>query len=137
MTGTAGLILHVDDERLVRESMLVLLRADGYGVRSAASGTEALQFASEGLQPDVLIVDFNLGPQMNGVEVAKQIRKVLNYAPPVIILTGDVSHAKFHRMTEVVVWLTQKPLNPQLLLVTLPSLVQLSRATRNLLSRMD
>jgi DNA-binding response OmpR family regulator len=74
---------------------------------------------------------------MNGVEVAKQIRKVLNYAPPVIILTGDVSHAKFHRMTEVVVWLTQKPLNPQLLLVTLPSLVQLSRATRNLLPRMD
>jgi hypothetical protein len=48
-----------------------------------------------------------------------------------------VSHAKFHRMTEVVVWLTQKPLNPQLLLVTLPSLVQLSRATRNLLPRMD
>jgi hypothetical protein len=51
------------------------------------------------------------------------------------MLTGDVSHAKFPRIVEVVVWLTRKPLNPKLLLVTLPSLVQLSRATRNLLSR--
>ena len=53
--GTAGLILHVDDERSVRTSMSILLHADGYGVDSAASGAEALQLVSGGLRPDVLI----------------------------------------------------------------------------------
>jgi CheY-like chemotaxis protein len=133
--GTAGLILHVDDERSVRESLSMLLRADDYVVSSAASGTEALQLASGGLHPDVLIVDFNLGPQMNGAEVAEQIRRILSYAPPIIMLTGDVSSAKFPRITEVIVWLTCKPLNPQLLLAVLPSLIHLSRTTRKLLTR--
>ena len=130
--GIAGLILHVDDERSVRESLSMLLRTDDYRVSSAASGTEALQLASGGLNPVVLILDFNLGQQMNGAEVAEQIRKILSYAPPIIMLTGDVSNAKFPRITEVVVWLTRKPLNPQLLLVALPSLVQISRAVRKL-----
>jgi len=131
--GTAGLILHVDDERSARESLSMLLRADGYAVSSAASGAEALQLASGGLHPDVLILDFNLDQQMNGAEVAEEIRRILDYAPPIIILTGDVNNAEFPCTTEVPVWLARKPLNPQLLLAALPSLVQLSRATRNLL----
>lgn len=133
--GSAGLILHVDDEPSIRASMSILLSTDGYGVSGAASGAEALQIAREGLHPDVLIVDYNLGQQINGADIAEQIRTVLSYAPPIIMLTGDVSHAKFPRIVEVVVWLARKPLNPQLLLVTLPSLVQLSRATRNFFSR--
>jgi len=133
--GTAGLIMHVDDEQSIRASMSILLTTEGYRVSSAASGAEALQLVSGGIHPDVLIVDFNLGPQINGAEIAEEIRRVLSYAPPIIILTGDVRHAKFPRIAEVVVWLTCKPLNPRLLLITLPSLVQLSRATRNLLSR--
>ncbi len=131
--GAPGVILHVDDEQAVRASMALLLRTDGYGISSAASGTEALQFASDGLHPDVLIMDFNLGAHVNGAVVAEQIRQILCYTPPIIMLTGDVSRAKFPRIAEVIVWLTRKPLNPQLLLVSLPLLVQLSRATRNLL----
>jgi|SRR5208282_4033943 len=132
---SAGLILHVDDEQSVRASMSILLHADGYGISSAASAIEALQLASGGFHPDVLIMDFNLGRKMNGAEVAEQIRQVLRYTPPIIILTGDVSQAKFPRIADVVVWLTCKPLNPQLLLAALPSLVQLSRATRKLVRR--
>jgi response regulator RpfG family c-di-GMP phosphodiesterase len=45
------LILHVDDEPLVRKSMLILLSADGYEVSSAASGTEALKLASGAFIP--------------------------------------------------------------------------------------
>jgi len=130
--GTAGLILHVDDDRTVRESLSMLLRASDYGISSAASGTEALQLANGGLHPDVLIVDFNLRQQPNGAEVAEQIRRVLSYSPPIIMLTGDVSSAQFPRVNEVTVWLTRKPLNPRLLLARLPCLVQLSRTTRAL-----
>jgi CheY-like chemotaxis protein len=92
--GSAGLILHVDDEQSIRASMSILLSTDGYEVSSAASGAEALQFARGGLHPDVLILDFNLGQQINGAEIAEQIRRVLSYAPPIIMLTGDVSHTQ-------------------------------------------
>ena len=134
--GGAGLILHVDDEQSVRASMAILLRTDGYEVSSAAGGTEALQLASDGFHPDVLIVDFNLGNrQMNGTVIAQEMRRILHYATPIIMLTGDVNGAQLPRMVEVVFWLACKPLNPQLLLTALPSLVQLSRATRKLLAQ--
>ncbi len=131
--GATGVILHVDVEHAVRASMALLLRAAGYQVRSAATGSEAFRLASDGVRPDVLIVDFNLGPRKNGALVAERVQKLLHYAPPIIMLTGDVSIATVPRMTNVFFWLTGKPLNPQLLLAALPSLVQLSRATRAML----
>jgi histidine kinase len=126
-----GLILHVEDELPVREGLALLLRVDGYEVHGAATGPEALQLAREGLHPDVLIVDFNLGEDLNGAEVAEQIRGILGYTPPVIMLTGDLSNAEFPCVTDAPVWLIRKPANPQLLLAALPGLVQVSRATRD------
>jgi CheY-like chemotaxis protein len=128
-----GLILHIDDEQSIRASMAMLLGTDGYSVRSASSGAEALQFTREGLNPDVIITDFNLGQQITGAEIAEEIRNVLSYAPPIIMLTGDASYARFPRIADMIFWLTHKPVNAQLLLVTLQNLVQLSRATRNVL----
>jgi len=129
-----GLILHVDDDRSVRDSMSMLLRTEGYDVRSAASGSEALQVVSGGFRPDVLIMDFNLEPQMNGAEATLRIGEILKYAPPTIILTGNMSGTRMPCVVEAVVWMTCKPLNPQLLLATLPGLVQISRATRTLVA---
>lgn len=129
-TFASGMILHVDDEPSVRSSLAALLRTDGYDVHGAASGPEALLLASQGLKPDILIVDFNLDQDMNGAEVAEQIRRVLHYTPPIIMLTGDLNNAEFPAITEVPVWLTRKPLDPQVLLAALPGLVELSRATR-------
>jgi two-component system CheB/CheR fusion protein len=134
-TNTPGVILHVDDEPSVRNTLALLLGTPGEEVHGAASGPEALHLASKGLQPDVLIVDFNLDQDMNGAEVAEQIRRVLHYTPPIIMLTGDLTNAEFPTITEVPVWLTRKPTNPQLLLAALPGLIGLSRATRPLLRR--
>ena len=134
-TITSGLIFHVDDEPSVRSSLATLLRTDGYDVHGATSGSEALRMVSEGMEPDILIVDFNLDQNMNGAEVAEQIRKVLHYTPPVIMLTGDLNNAEFPAITEVPVWLMRKPMNPHLLLAALPGLVALSRATRAISTR--
>ena len=81
MDAISGVILHVDDDQSVRESLAVLLQSDGYVVSSAASGTEAIQLASDGLRPDVLIMDFDLGQRMNGAEAAEQIHDLLRLLP--------------------------------------------------------
>ncbi|MGA2564413.1 MAG: response regulator [Steroidobacteraceae bacterium] len=132
---SAPQILHVDDEKSVRDALAMLLRAHGYVVTSAASGPEALELAREGSKPDVLIVDFGLDDEMNGAEVAEKIRQMLRYTPPVVLLTGDLSNAEVPCVTDVPVWLMRKPANPDILLTALPALVQLSHAMRELMAR--
>jgi len=127
-----GSILHVDDDRSVRETLSMLLSGDGYGVSSAANGAQALQLAGQGLQPDVLIVDFRLDGELNGTQVVQQLRRILGHTPPIIMLTGDPASAELPWIADAVIWLARKPLNPRLLLAALPSLIQLSRATRGI-----
>jgi two-component system response regulator GlrR len=130
--SAASIILHLDDNQSVSDSMAILLRSDGYQVSSAHSGSEALQAVMDGLHPDVLMMDFNLGRGGNGASITQELQHLLHYTPPVIMLTGNPISAKYARLPDTLVWLTGKPLNPLLLLASLPSLVQLSRATRPL-----
>lgn len=132
MDATSGVILHVDDDRSMREGLSDLLHSDGYVVSSVASGTEAIQLANDGLRPDVLIVDFDLGPRMNGAEAAEQIHDLLNYSPPIVLLSGDLARARSPRITEGIVWRASKPFKPRLLLSALRNFVLLSRVTREL-----
>lgn len=134
MDAISGVILHVDDDQSVRESLSALLQSVGYAVSSAASGTEAIQLACNGLRPDVLIVDFDLGQRMNGAEAAERIHELLNYAPPIMMLSGNLARARFPRISEGLVWRGSKPLNPLLLLNALRNFVLLSRVTRELQS---
>lgn len=129
--NSCGRILHVDDEQIVLDGLAPLLDVNGYEAHSACNGHQALQLARDGLHPDVMILDFNLGGDLNGAEVAEQIRGVLGYTPPVVMLTGDLSNAEFPCITDAPVWLVRKPINPRLLMAALPGLVHLARAMRN------
>jgi CheY-like chemotaxis protein len=127
---TPGLILHIDDERPVRSSLAALLKGSGYSLVSVASGPDALQRVADGLRPDILIVDFNLGEELNGADVAQQLRQRLGYSPPIIMLTGDPASAELPWITDAPIWLARKPLDPRLLLAALPGLMQVSRSMR-------
>ena len=107
-------------------------------VRTYSSGMQMrLAFSvATARRPDVLIVDFNLEDELNGAEAAEQLRKALGYALPIILLTGDPSNAEAPWITDAPVWLAHKPTNGLILLAAMPSLVQLSRALRNVNSRM-
>jgi len=83
-----------------------------------------------GFNPDVLIVDSQIDDDMDGAEVAEQIRIALGYSPPVIMLTGNPARAELPWIIDAPVWLAAKPVNPQLLLLALRHLVPLSREMR-------
>jgi CheY-like chemotaxis protein len=65
-------ILIVDDEPLNRQVLEVMLAPDGYSVRSAASGEEALASAAEH-PPDLILLDIMM-PAMDGYEVVRRIK---------------------------------------------------------------
>jgi CheY-like chemotaxis protein len=74
-TGRAERILVVEDDVLVRESLVVQLERLGYTIVAAGSAAEALQIVAEGPPFDLLFTDVVMPGEMNGrqlVEVAQE-----------------------------------------------------------------
>jgi two-component system CheB/CheR fusion protein len=67
-------VLIVDDHKIMREGLAGLLQfeQDIEVVGQAADGLAAIELAGK-LQPDIIIMDINLGDGMNGVEATKRI----------------------------------------------------------------
>ena len=77
-------VLVVDDEPPILHTMDVNLRARGYDVQLAATGTQALSVAAR-RHPDAVILELGL-PDMDGVEVIRGLRGWTNV--PIIILSA-------------------------------------------------
>ena len=81
-----GRILIVEDERLVAEDLRDTLTHVGYDVAGlVASGEKAVDKAAE-LQPDLVLMDINLGGTMDGIAAADLIRS--RHGTPVVYLTA-------------------------------------------------
>jgi PAS domain S-box-containing protein len=72
---TAGTVLLVDDENLVRQSTADMLSDLGFDVVETSSADSGLQLVREGLVPDLLVTD-HLMPGMTGVELARAVLKI-------------------------------------------------------------
>jgi len=80
----------VDDERVLREGLKALLGAEGYAVRVARNGEEALAQYDE-RPPDLMLLDVMM-PGMNGFRVCEHIR-ISDRDLPIIFLTARMSEA--------------------------------------------
>ena len=79
-------VLIVDDDRLVRLSMALVLRRDGYDVDAVASGREALEHL-EGGRYDLVVTDLRL-EDLDGLEISAWTRK-LNPDARIVVMTGS------------------------------------------------
>lgn len=77
-------VLVADDEDHIRQLIRLYLANEGFGVKEAKSGKEALD-SWQKENPDLVVLDIMM-PEMDGWEVLKQIRKQKN--TPVIMLTA-------------------------------------------------
>jgi DNA-binding response OmpR family regulator len=78
------LILLVDDEPLITDSLTYSLKREGFEVKAVPDGLSALK-AVEELDPDLIVLDLML-PDISGFEVCRRLR--VNTATPVIMLTA-------------------------------------------------
>jgi len=80
MSSDSPIVLIVDEDRIVAESIAALLVRDAYVARIARSGEEALEFLAatrQGRAPEhwaVAIIDMSL-PGMSGLELIKTLRR--------------------------------------------------------------
>ncbi|HET8948243.1 MAG TPA: sigma-54 dependent transcriptional regulator [Candidatus Polarisedimenticolia bacterium] len=73
MSGPKGTIVVADDEETARTSLGEILREDGYDVRLAADGEEALALVAR-TSPDILLTDLRM-PKLGGEELLDRVRK--------------------------------------------------------------
>lgn len=85
-------ILVVEDEPEVRELLETVLVEEGFNAAAAPDGAAAeLLVNRAAIRPDLMIVDYNLPNELNGLKLASRMREKLNRDIPVIVLTGDIS----------------------------------------------
>lgn len=78
-------ILLVEDEEHLLKTMLLNLELEGYEVKTANNGIEALKKFRSSL-PDLILLDVML-PELNGFDVCEEIRKE-NTGIPILFLTA-------------------------------------------------
>jgi DNA-binding response OmpR family regulator len=77
-------ILIVEDETALRETLAYTLEREGYEVRAAQDGVQALAAARE-QTPDIILLDIML-PGIDGFEVCRRLRADMNV--PILMLTA-------------------------------------------------
>lgn len=65
-------VLVADDNEMVRDAFVELLRAEGYDVRTAVDGVQAVEVADQ-WRPQVVLLDIHM-PRLSGLETARRLR---------------------------------------------------------------
>jgi two-component system response regulator MprA len=85
VTPPNGRVLVVEDDQSVRDAVARALRYEGYDVRTAIDGTDALTHVADD-DPDVVVLDV-LMPGTDGLEVCRRLRTQGDFRP-VLMLTA-------------------------------------------------
>ena len=66
------MVLVVDDERVIADTLSIILKRSGFSTMTAYDGESALELAST-VAPELLLSDVMMGPGMNGTELAMAV----------------------------------------------------------------
>ncbi len=104
-------ILVVDDEEIVRSSLVDWLREDGYHAEAAENGFEALEKLKE--KPwDIALVDLKM-PKMDGLELMERMKKLKPDIQVIIITAYATVHTAVQAMKMGAYDYLVKPFNPE------------------------
>jgi DNA-binding response OmpR family regulator len=108
-------VLIIEDDVDGAESMAVILRLAGFGVRFEINGSTGLA-AADDFQPDIVLLDLGL-PGLNGFEVAKRLRKTNGAGLHIIAISGYCQSTDRERSRKAGIdQHLAKPVNPESLL---------------------
>ena len=80
-------VLVVDDDASIRGALQAVLEDEGYRVRGAGNGIEALAACAEDL-PGLIVLDLMM-PKMDGATFMSVLRRGYATIPPVLVLSAS------------------------------------------------
>ena len=122
-------VLITDDEPNIRRMVGALLSAEGYDVRDAASGAEAVERAgSEDV--DVVLLDLMMPGDLDGMATLARLRE-RHPDLPVVMMSGRAGLSDAVQATRLGAFnFLEKPLTPEGVLLAIQSALELQRTRR-------
>lgn len=80
-------VLLVDDDDDLREVVGMLLETEGYRVRTASDGIEALQYLDADGSVALIIIDLMM-PRMDGARLIERLRSDGRRPVPIVVMSG-------------------------------------------------
>jgi len=114
-------VLVVDDERVIADTLAIILNRSGFDASAVYTGTDAVKRATSE-RPDLIISDVIM-PDMNGIEAAIRIRQILPGCK-ILLFSGQAATADLlekARLEGHEFEILAKPVHPQDLLAKLRS----------------
>ena len=115
-------VLVVEDDDAIAQVLQRSLRMEGYEVRIAGDGVDALDEA-HGFLPDLVILDLGL-PRLDGVDVAKTLRRGGDDVPILVLTARDGVEARVEGLDAGADDYLVKPFERQELLARLRALLR-------------
>ena len=112
-------VLIVDDERVIADTLVIILNRSGFDATAVYSGERAVEAAQE-MRPDMMISDVIMA-DMNGIDAAIKIRGILP-ACKVLLFSGQAATADLLEKARTQGYefeILAKPVHPQDLLARL------------------
>jgi CheY-like chemotaxis protein len=112
-------VLVADDERVIADTLAMILNQSGFLAKATYTGERALELASE-FKPDMLISDVIMGG-LNGIDAAIKIREKLP-AIKILLFSGQAATADLLEKARAQGYefeILAKPVHPQDLLAKL------------------
>lgn len=122
MKKTSTKILVVDDDPDIIEILTYNLSNEGYNVKSAVNGIEALKKAKKFI-PDIILLDVMM-PEMDGIEACSNLREIESLSKSMIIFLS----ARGEDFTQIAAFdagaddYINKPVKPKILLKKISSI---------------
>ncbi|GAA5161595.1 MULTISPECIES: response regulator transcription factor [Amycolatopsis] len=95
--GSPVRVLVVDDEETLAELVSMALRMEGWEIRSAGNGTDAVRIARD-FRPDVVVLDVML-PDFSGLEVITKLRAEVAHLPVLFLTARDAVEDRIAGLT--------------------------------------
>ncbi len=80
-------ILIVEDDQDILLALKAFLELEGYGVRTAENGFEAMELLKSGELPNLILLDMKM-PVMNGWQFAIEFLAKHDHLSPIVVMTA-------------------------------------------------
>ncbi|RMF14916.1 MAG: response regulator [Gammaproteobacteria bacterium] len=106
-------VLVLDDDPAILVGMKALLESWGLEPMLSKTLDEALGMCRQtGYPPKLIISDFRLAPNLNGIQAIKAIQQVIGQQVPALLITGDTDPARIRLAAESPYPMLHKPIRP-------------------------
>jgi len=105
-------VLVVEDDELALAAIVSLLQGWGMQVVGVEATQQALHEVTQGLHPDLIISDYRLPGDVNGVDTIAQLRAALNTLVPACLMSGDADATLVGVAQAAHLSLLHKPVRP-------------------------